>query len=338
MEAGTLNPGMWKTIMDRLNMSALPKSKVVPDTHPTEDLLQMPVVKHGASLQSPDFEAIPPVQGYTPQQDKKDYSLSAGQMMDRIHQDSPNFSDWMNNGGGFHLDKDQGGFVPDVPEKSFMDKLKETPQNALNSMADYEKVNPLGSALGFMGNVVAGQTARGFKQAETLGRVFGGAVDALPRFELADNLAKVHELPKFLQEKNLDDVLDHPELFNNYPDMRNVKVQKMMPTMENYGKGGGFHVDENGNTVLRVNGNQSPDAIKSSLLHEVQHEIQRREGFSQGTKGEAADYMQNAGEREARTVQDRIPMTDADRQASPFNSMQHRTYPQIADLLDRLRS
>lgn len=276
---------------------------------------------------------VPPVKDYIPAQHSQMpmAAIGEGQMMDMIQRDSPKFSKWTQESGGFHFDEKLRKFVPDMPEKSFMDKLKDTPRDALNSMAEYERVNPIGSALGFMGNVVAGQTARGFKQAETLGRVFGGAVDVLPRFEIADNLAKVNDLPKLFQGKTLGEVLDHPELFNNYPDLRDVKVQKMLPTMDNYERGGEFLLDEQGNTILRVNGNQTPEAIKSSLLHEVQHEIQRREGFNQGTKEHAQDYMRNPGEREARTVQDRIPMTPQQRTGVPF--MDH-----FMNQYDRMRS
>lgn len=190
-----------------------------------------------------------------------------------------------------------------VPE--FLDQAKQAPGQALNDMARYEKINPLGSALGFTGNVVAGKTARGFKQAEELGRVFGGAVDKMPRFEISDAASKVGELPKFLQGKKLNEVLDHPELFKQYPELADVEVQKMVPTLNNADKAGEFAMVE-GKPVIRVRSGASPEETRSTILHEIQHVIQDKEGFPQGEHGGASGYETNPGEIEAQVVQKRM--------------------------------
>lgn len=181
---------------------------------------------------------------------------------------------------------------------------------ALQGMADYEKENPLGSALSFAGNVVAGKTARGFKQAESLGRVFGGAADALPRFEINDAASQLKGLPDYLQSKKLSDVLDHPELYKNYPELADMDVQKLLPSIDNYDRAGQFSTVSD-KPVIRVRGDMTSEEIHSSLLHEIQHAIQDREGFEQGTHGSSPGYAHNMGEAEARTVQKNMHMSPA---------------------------
>ena len=66
---------------------------------------------------------------------------------------------------------------------------------------------------------------------------------------------------------------------------------------------------------------QLGDAPLSIILHEVQHAIQRQEGFATGTnKREAGgfkNYQNTLGEVEARNVEARKKMTDAERAAAP---------------------
>lgn len=271
------------------------------------------------------FEPIPPLENYTPapSPQRRDFP-GQGEIMDISRRDSPNFGRWMREAGGFHFDEAQKGFVPDKMRRDFMqeisqvmerggnvadqvltrfkDRMAAAPREALADLAEYEQVNPVGSALGFMGNVVAGKTARGFKQAETLGRVFGGAVDQLPRFEISDAESVLKGLPKAMQESRLEDVLDHPELYQNYPDLADVKVRKQIPTTTS--EMSGFKGEYNPKTdqIMVAPG----DDAKETLIHEIQHAIQNREKF---------DFS----EPEAYRVQDRMNLTDAERQARPFN-------------------
>ncbi len=419
------------------------------------------------SPQDQNFLPIPPLKNYKPPKGFPigPHNIGEGQMMDLIRRDSGNFSNWMEDYGGYHLDPAQGKFVHDGPEKpgaaqkisewlsegyinpgNALMKIAEPllavgkagkeslpgfnewatepldPAKALSDMASYEKTNPLGSALGFMGNVVAGKTARGFKQAENLGRVFGGAVDQMPRFEIADNMSRMRNLKKEINEAeqigdikkvnelldidnnlrhgvDLKEILKHDELYNQYPELGNTKVKfqylegvdQMPENMK-----GSYNPAEN---EIRLMGRLSKNQ-KSTLLHEVQHAIQEREGFAKGgdpftmalnperysdelealqkklsaadlaqtgTHGDLAKryqtgglrpaeltllqglrkenpeiaaileeirnsqesltqgdpyeaYRRLAGETESRNVQDRMNMTDAERQAKPFNT------------------
>ncbi len=142
----------------------------------------------------------------------------------------------------------------------------------------------------------------------------------------------------------LDQVLDHPQLFDAYPEL---KQQKVAIDQEMSARGS---YDPKTKTIrlndsLLAEPHDGPDGLKSTLLHEVQHVIQTREGFARG--GNIADartlpefqqmlaeksaagftdaekkaafevYRRLAGETEARNTQKRMDMTAADRAAVP---------------------
>jgi len=107
-------------------------------------------------------------------------------------------------------------------------------------------------------------------------------VDGNWRFEVPDNEAslKGYIQPGAAFEGELPDVINHPHVYDAYPNMRDINV--------NYGQGGvssgayappidGIHgLDEH----IRI-GQKSDDPL-STGLHEMQHAIQDREGFAAG--------------------------------------------------------
>jgi hypothetical protein len=106
-------------------------------------------------------------------------------------------------------------------------------------------------------------------------------------------------------EGNASQVLAHPELYNAYPFLKKVNTEigirpKTAGSAE-YGDEGRF-VEAFGPT---------DDEIKSALIHEMQHQIQNREGMASGAGFMAGDqqsfqnYLRAAGEAEARAVQAR---------------------------------
>lgn len=118
--------------------------------------------------------------------------------------------------------------------------------------------------------MLAGQNATGYADAQTQGLVFDG-VDGKPRFEVDDSGAKILNA----NGNTLGDVLDHPQLFEQYDGLQNVKVLK------DAGRGEDAYVSEG---VLHI----KPDTTQGTLLHEIQHLIQDKEGFSGG--GSPSDF------------------------------------------------
>lgn len=84
----------------------------------------------------------------------------------------------------------------------------------------------------------------------------------------------------------LPEYLDFPELFKAYPELKNVEVQldPMLTTL-------GVFVHREGFNVIALNPvsiSTYHDTAQNILLHEVQHWIQRKEGFSPGSNPQAA--------------------------------------------------
>ncbi|MCK4871066.1 MAG: hypothetical protein KAS93_08155, partial [Gammaproteobacteria bacterium] len=113
------------------------------------------------------------------------------------------------------------------------------------------------------------------------------AKDRMWRYEIDDSQAKfapVNSLKEVdgVYAGTLGDLLDHQELYDAYPESRNVKVilnpgksksggrasftTKPVPTIE----------------VYEVSGDTITDGQESSIIHEIQHNIQEIEGFAKG--------------------------------------------------------
>lgn len=75
-------------------------------------------------------------------------------------------------------------------------------------------------------------------------------------------------------EVKLGDILKHDELYSVYPDAKDIKV-----TMgQREGKGiGAYNIDDKD---IYLKSGRSEDEVKATLLHEIQHWIQDKEGFS----------------------------------------------------------
>lgn len=98
------------------------------------------------------------------------------------------------------------------------------------------------------------------------------------RFEIPDNLEAI-SLDKLLKNKyaDLGEIYDNPQLFEAYPKLKNV----MIFIEELGGRTAGFASAIN-NTITLSASLKNDDEIKSTLVHEIQHLIQGREGFARG--------------------------------------------------------
>ena len=153
-------------------------------------------------------------------------------------------------------------------------------------------------------------------------------VDDILRQEIPDNAAKFH--PGALEKLNNSDylrmekLLDHPELYKAYPELRNLEVSSAR------GMDSSYHPDPEGDFIQL--GRDSLDH-KSSLLHEIQHKIQQTEGWAKGgapssfkavPNGPSAmeQYKRLAGEVESRNTQKRMDMNKTDlRREHPYSTM-----------------
>ena len=114
----------------------------------------------------------------------------------------------------------------------------------------------------------------------------------------------------------LNEVLDDPELFASYPQLKDVKVSvdELKSTEQ-------AHFNPNKNEIV-LSSRLDAEDMKSSLYHELQHKIQEIEGFARGGGVGSLNYKKLAGEAEARNVQARQAMLEkADKEAGRIISM-----------------
>ncbi len=137
---------------------------------------------------------------------------------------------------------------------------------------------PLKKALGNQTGLYGGQGATGFNTAE--GK-FSALTDKMQRFEIGDEGAKVAPKDTIIAgwskgNMKLGDILDHPKLYKQYPDLKNTKVN--ISTSLAGGDSRAFYNPKD-NSINLIPGYLDD---KSVMLHEIQHAIQEKEGFARG--------------------------------------------------------
>ena len=124
--------------------------------------------------------------------------------------------------------------------------------------------------------LVGGRKATDFSDAEN--KWVGG--DGYDRFEIDDSKAEwkipienVSGRKKF----KLSDILTHDELYKNYPEFKDMPVsfKKMKLTT------GGYY--EPAKDKITLNSHYDSKTLLRTILHEIQHRIQQKEGFSNGS-------------------------------------------------------
>ncbi len=92
-----------------------------------------------------------------------------------------------------------------------------------------------------------------------------------------DALQRANELKNASRGGTLADYIQHAELFANYPQLRNVKLE--------FGKLGEYARGEFDGATIKL-AESLWDAPEDTLIHEIQHAIQRAEGFASGASPE----------------------------------------------------
>ena len=103
--------------------------------------------------------------------------------------------------------------------------------------------------------------------------------DGAWKFEIDDSPAKI----KNQNADKLGDLLEHKELFKAYPELKDIKIKKIID--EKVGKLGYYDPNEKEIALRDI-------SDKSTLMHEVQHAIQDVEGFAKGGgQAEARSFL-----------------------------------------------
>lgn len=145
------------------------------------------------------------------------------------------------------------------------------------------------------------------------------------KFELSDDEAKIIKKLEKNNTYQLKEILDHNDLYEMYPNLKNNKVK-----FTDFG----IRTDENGKKYIkkgRINNitntislnneliSKGNDAVLDTLIHEIQHRIQKIEKFTQGTTSAIGfeNYQNNFGEKEARDTSNRRKMNYETRLKTP---------------------
>src|SRR5215471_4596531 len=84
--------------------------------------------------------------------------------------------------------------------------------------------------------------------------------------------------------QTLDDIVDHPELFAAYPELKNVEVRPV-PLGSMFTHNGAYDKNKN---ILYLN-MLKPEVLKSTTIHEMQHAVQGIEGWARG--GDPGEFL-----------------------------------------------
>ena len=148
---------------------------------------------------------------------------------------------------------------------------------------DTKVIPKLDSIPGVKMGIYGGEQATGYKDALNK---FSSLADKKPRFEIDDSGAKFNfessfDLNEIRKSKGnmvkVSDLVRHDELFKQYPWAKDIKVN-----IDSKYDGASFNPKTN---VINFNpkllGSENKP-LESTLLHEIQHAIQEREGFARG--------------------------------------------------------
>jgi hypothetical protein len=148
------------------------------------------------------------------------------------------------------------------------------------------------------------------------------------RYEISDDKANttpmfdathaVSRQKRSMHQTQMKNLLQHDRLYDAYPDIGSMPV-----TMHNFGpklEAAAYYLPGDDETVL--NTHPKNGAGRNEVLHEIQHAIQKREGFRYGDlrAGKVVfddTYYRKPGEAEAYNVDDRANMTAEERWATP---------------------
>lgn len=103
---------------------------------------------------------------------------------------------------------------------------------------------------------------------------FSAIHDKKMRIEFSDANSRIKPgvgSKPFSEIKTVGDILDHPTLYERYPDFKNIKISFEKDGM----RGGSYNPKTNAITVGGF-------TDKKSLLHEIEHAIQEKENFARG--------------------------------------------------------
>lgn len=155
-------------------------------------------------------------------------------------------------------------------------------------------------------------------------------------FEVSDHNTKFKILPEENKEYNLSELFEAKTLYKMYPELKNISVKfKKLK-----GKNGSFNTETN---TITVNNSllNNPNNARGTILHEIQHYIQKYEGLPTGTTILFGNeqYADSLGEIEATDTKNRRDLNVSERKAIiPESAKKNPVHPNRNNILNRKRS
>jgi len=177
--------------------------------------------------------------------------------------------------------------------------------------------------------LIGGINAKGYKDANK----FSSLLDQKPRFEIDDSGAKIKPQENWFNKAynegaNLHEVIDHKELYKQYPDLQGITVK-----ISNQGGGGSYDP-----SMETINISQSALKDKSTLLHEIQHAIQEVEGFAKGgspdTMAQNNTVLKQAYESQFRELESKLSKAKTPEESIEIETKLEELDNKIASLTD----
>jgi len=189
-------------------------------------------------------------------------------------------------------------------------------ENFASSLEDPVSAAMAGGGVGAAGMMV-GPRAAGWKGL----RQFSSLYDKMPKAEISDELAQLSPGIKSRMNKirmggspvspdvPLQAIMKHPELYSQYPDLENMLVK--FGEDPNNVRGAALRGASDSPPSIQLNlkniknplsGELDSSGALDTLLHELQHHIQFKEGFAEGSSPTAYSKIQQANLKNAKNL------------------------------------
>lgn len=90
----------------------------------------------------------------------------------------------------------------------------------------------------------------------------------------------------------LEDILEHDELYNQYPELKNAPVINDVEYFDKHPSTSGYFDPSSGVIAINPKLVTSSEELKNTLIHEIQHLVQHLEGFESGTSRYSGEVYQ----------------------------------------------
>lgn len=212
-----------------------------------------------------------------------------------------------------------GGFMTGESNPYVVDEINDPRTVAIKQAKDTLEALGLYSGPGILTGKASANVLRTFggelaerAPSKQSGRWFTG-MEGKPRFEIDDSAMKVHSRDSFESWGTREDmkrgnsvgemlpnvIYEHKELFDQYPELKEVYV-----TMRPDSSGGSF--DEKNMVATIGYDTKTGEIDKDTLIHELQHWIQQKEGFARGGSPEQELALIQKQARQARREADMV--------------------------------